>query len=100
MNSVIKKISFFQILAVAIILVFAVITITIVVKNFIIKDVKTTFQDRALDIKATFEVLNESIKESTLSVSNVLSSQLNNLEIDYFQGYLFDEPKNIKDIKL
>ena len=54
MNSVIKKISFFQILAVAIILVFAVITITIVVKNFIIKDVKTTFQDRALDIKATF----------------------------------------------
>ena len=83
MNSVIKKISFFQILAVAIILVFAVITITIVVKNFIIKDVKTTFQDRALDIKATFEVLNESIKESTLSVSNVLSSQLNNVEIDY-----------------
>ena len=83
MNSVIKKISFFQILAVAIILVFAVITISIVVKNFIIKDVKTTFQDRALDIKATFEVLNESIKESTLSVSNVLSSQLNNVEIDY-----------------
>ena len=83
MNSVIKKISFFQILAVAIILVFAVITITIVVKNFIIKDVKTTFQDRALDIKATFEVLNESIKESTLSVSNVLSSELNNVEIDY-----------------
>ena len=83
MNSVIKKVSFFQILAVAIILVFAVITITIVVKNFIIKDVKTTFQDRVLDIKATFEVLNESIKESTLSVSNVLSSQLNNVEIDY-----------------
>ena len=83
MNSVIKKVSFFQILAVAIILVFAVITITIVVKNFIIKDVKTTFQDRALDIKATFEVLNESIKESTLSVSNVLSSELNNVEIDY-----------------
>ena len=22
------------------------------------------------------------------------------LEIDYFQGYLFDAPKNIKDIKL
>ncbi|HRL09046.1 MAG TPA: methyl-accepting chemotaxis protein, partial [Aliarcobacter sp.] len=83
MNSVIKKVSFFQALAVTIILVFAVITITIVVKNFIIKDVKTTFQDRALDIKATFEVLNESIKESTLSVSNVLSSQLNNVEIDY-----------------
>ena len=83
MNSVIKKVSFFQILAVAIILVFAVITISIVVKNFIIKDVKTTFQDRALDIKATFEVLNESIKESTLSVSNVLSSELNNVEIDY-----------------
>ena len=83
MNSVIKKVSFFQILAVAIILVFAVITISIVVKNFIIKDVKTTFQDRVLDIKATFEVLNESIKESTLSVSNVLSSELNNVEIDY-----------------
>ena len=74
MNSVIKKISFFQILAVAIILVFAVITITIVVKNFIIKDVKTTFQDRALDIKATFEVLNESIKESTLSPDFVAGS--------------------------
>ena len=83
MNSVIKKVSFFQALAVTIILVFAVITITIVVKNFIIKDVKTTFQDRVLDIKATFEVLNESIKESALSVSNVLSSQLNNVEIDY-----------------
>ena len=44
---------------------------------------KTTFQDRVLDIKATFEVLNESIKESALSVSNVLSSELNNVEIDY-----------------
>uniref|UniRef100_UPI0009EDB986 methyl-accepting chemotaxis protein n=1 Tax=Aliarcobacter skirrowii TaxID=28200 RepID=UPI0009EDB986 len=83
MNSVIKKVSFFQALAVTIILVFAVITISIVVKNFITKDVKTTFQDRVLDIKATFEVLNESIKESALSVSNVLSSQLNNVEIDY-----------------
>ena len=83
MNSVIKKVSFFQALAVTIILVFAVITISIVVKNFITKDVKTTFQDRVLDIKATFEVLNESIKESALSVSNVLSSELNNVEIDY-----------------
>uniref|UniRef100_UPI0009E80211 methyl-accepting chemotaxis protein n=1 Tax=Aliarcobacter cryaerophilus TaxID=28198 RepID=UPI0009E80211 len=83
MNSVIKKVSFFQALAVTIILVFAVITISIVVKNFITKDVKATFQDRVLDIKATFEVLNESIKESALSVSNVLSSQLNNIEIDY-----------------
>ncbi|NCB11549.1 MAG: methyl-accepting chemotaxis protein [Erysipelotrichia bacterium] len=83
MNSVIKKVSFFQALAVTIILVFAVITISIVVKNFITKDVKTTFQDRVLDIKATFEVLNESIKESVLSVSNVLSSELNNVEIDY-----------------
>ena len=83
MNSVIKKVSFFQALAVTIILVFAVITISIVVKNFITKDVKTTFQDRVLDIKATFEVLNESIKESALSVSNVLSTQLKNLEIDH-----------------
>ena len=83
MNSVIKKVSFFQALAVTIILVFAVITISIVVKNFITKDVKTTFQDRVLDIKATFEVLNESIKESALSVSNVLSFELNNVEIDY-----------------
>ena len=83
MNSVIKKVSFFQSLAVAIILVFAVISISIVVKNFITKDVENTFQDRVLDIKATFEVLNESIKDSALSASNVLSTQLNNLEIDH-----------------
>ena len=83
MNSVIKKVSFFQSLAVTIILVFAVISISVVVKNFITTDVKNTFQDRVLDIKATFEVLNESIKESALSVSNVLSTQLNNLEIDH-----------------
>ncbi|AXK49771.1 chemotaxis protein [Aliarcobacter trophiarum LMG 25534] len=82
MNSVIKKFSFFQALAITIILVFAVISISIVVKNFITKDVKITFQDRVLDIKATFEVLNESIKESALSISNVFTTQLNNIEID------------------
>lgn len=44
MNSVIKKVSFFQALAVTIILVFAVITISIVVKNFIQKMLKLHFK--------------------------------------------------------
>ncbi|RBQ30477.1 chemotaxis protein [Arcobacter sp. FW59] len=82
MNSVIKKVSFFQSLSVAIILIFAVFSINIVVKNFIILDVKENFEHRATDIKATFEVLNESIKESAITVLSVLKSHIGNIEID------------------
>ncbi|WP_419677943.1 methyl-accepting chemotaxis protein [Aliarcobacter lanthieri] len=82
MNSVIKKVSFFQTLAVTIILIVAVFAINAIVKNFITLDVKSNFQDRAVDIKATFEVLNDSIKDSALIVSNVFKSNFNNIEID------------------
>lgn len=40
MNSVIKKVSLFQSLAVAVILVIAVSSISVIVKNSIISDVK------------------------------------------------------------
>ncbi len=83
MNSVVKKISIFQGLSVALILVMAILSITIIVKNFIISDVREDFQKRVIDIRATFEVLNESIKESAKSASNVLSSRITNIEIDY-----------------
>ncbi|MFW2586603.1 methyl-accepting chemotaxis protein [Aliarcobacter butzleri] len=83
MNSVIKKISLFQSLAVAVILVIAVSSISVIVKNSIISDVKLGFKERVIDIRATFEVLNDSIKESAKTVSNVFSVKLNNIEIDY-----------------
>ena len=83
MNSVIKKVSLFQSLAVAVILVIAVSSISVIVKNSIISDVKLGFKERVIDIRATFEVLNDSIKESAKTVSNVFSAKLNNIEIDY-----------------
>lgn len=83
MNSVVKKVSFFQSLAIAIILIIAIFSITFIVKDFIISNVKTDFEKRVVDVKATFEVLNESIKQSALSASNVLSSKINNIEIDF-----------------
>ena len=83
MNSVIKKVSLFQSLAVAVILVIAVSSISVIVKNSIISDVKLGFKERVIDIRATFEVLNDSIKESAKTVSNVFSVKLNNIEIDY-----------------
>ncbi|MCT7613776.1 hypothetical protein N5U20_11265 [Aliarcobacter butzleri] len=61
MNSVIKKVSLFQSLAVAVILVIAVSSISVIVKNSIISDVKLGFKERVIDIRATFEVLNDSI---------------------------------------
>ena len=83
MNSVIKKVSLFQSLAVAVILVIAVSSISVIVKNSIISDVKLGFKERVIDIKATFEVLNDSIKESAKTVANVFNVKLNNIEIDY-----------------
>nr|WP_323666031.1 Cache 3/Cache 2 fusion domain-containing protein [Aliarcobacter butzleri] len=83
MNSVIKKVSLFQSLAVAVILVIAVSSISVIVKNSIISDVKLGFKERVIDIRATFEVLNDSIKESAKTVSNVFSVKLSNIEIDY-----------------
>ena len=68
MNSVIKKVSLFQSLAVAVILVIAVSSISVIVKNSIISDVKLGFKERVIDIRATFEVLNDSIKESAKTV--------------------------------
>ena len=83
MDSVVKKISIFQGLAVALILVVAIFTITVVVRNSIVSDIQSDFQQRVKDVKATFEVLNESIRESAKSASSVLSSRISNIEIDY-----------------
>ena len=83
MNSVVKKISLFQGLAVAIILILAIISITFVVRNSIVSDIQDDFQQRVKDVRSTFEVLNESIVQSAKSASNVLSSKISNIEIDY-----------------
>ena len=83
MDSVVKKVSIFQGLAISVILIVAILTITNVLKNAILSDVKSDFQQRVKDVKSTFEVLNESIIESAKSASNVLSSKINNIEINY-----------------
>ena len=83
MDSVVKKVSIFQGLAVALILVIAIFSITVVVRNSIVSDIQSDFQQRVKDVKATFEVLNESIRESAKCASSVLSSRINNIEIDY-----------------
>lgn len=83
MDSVVKKVSIFQGLAISVILIVAILTITNVLKNAILSDAKSDFQQRVKDVKSTFEVLNESIIESAKSASNVLSSKINNIEINY-----------------
>ncbi|MDD4329207.1 MAG: Cache 3/Cache 2 fusion domain-containing protein [Aliarcobacter sp.] len=83
MDSVVKKVSIFQGLAVALILVVAIFSITVVVRNSIVSDIQFDFQQRVKDVKATFEVLNESIRESAKSASNVFVSRISNIEIDY-----------------
>jgi len=83
MDSVIKKVSLFQSLAIAIILIAAIFGISIVVKNSIIADVEETFKDRIVDVRATFEVLNESVRGSAITVSNVFKDNFKNIDIDY-----------------
>lgn len=83
MNSVLKKISIIQGLTVTFILIVAIFSITVIVRSFIISNIQVDFQQRVKDVKATFEVLNESIQESAKSASNVLSSKVSNIEIDY-----------------
>ena len=83
MNSVLKKISIIQGLTVTFILIIAIFSITMIVRSFIISNIQVDFQQRVKDVKATFEVLNESIRESAKSASNVFSSRINNIEIDY-----------------
>ncbi|NWF66785.1 MAG: Cache 3/Cache 2 fusion domain-containing protein [Campylobacterales bacterium] len=83
MNSVVKKVSIFQAISIILILVFAVFSITLFVQNFITSNVKSDFQKRVSDIRATFEVLNNSIVESAKTASNVFESKFSNFEIDY-----------------
>ena len=91
MDSVTKKLSFFQSLAVALILVVSVFSINVVLKESIVSDVKDNFRDRIVDIKATFEVLNDSIEESAKAISNVFSSILPNIQIDYNDSVKINE---------
>jgi methyl-accepting chemotaxis protein-2 (aspartate sensor receptor) len=79
MDSVVKKVSIFQGLAVALILAVAIFSITVIVRNSIVSDIQSDFQQRVKDVKATFEVLNESIKESAKSASNVLTSRISSI---------------------
>jgi len=82
MNSVIKKFSFFQTLVISTILIFAIFSINIVVKNLVIADAERTLTNSIDDIKTSMEILNESIKGSTLTDLNVLKSQIKNIDID------------------
>ncbi len=91
MDSVTKKLSFFQSLAIALILVVSVFSINVVLKESIVSDVKDNFRDRIVDIKATFEVLNDSIEESAKVISNVFSSILPNIQIDYNDSVKINE---------
>jgi methyl-accepting chemotaxis protein-2 (aspartate sensor receptor) len=93
MNSVVKKVSLIQGLAVALILVVAIFSITHVVRNSILSDIQSDFQERVKDVKATFEVLNESIQDSTKSASSVLASQINNIDIDYTKSIEINSTK-------
>jgi len=82
MNSVIKKFSFYQSLVISAILICGIFSINIVVKSLVIIDAERTLTHRIEDIRTSIDVLNESVKESTLVDLSVLKSQIKNISID------------------
>ena len=82
MNSVLKKMSIIQTIILLFVFTLSIFGLSYIVKEKIISDVQTNFYNKIVEVKSSFEVLNESIKVTAKSASNSLEKRFFDIEME------------------